>query len=89
MNKLDLIKTAENFIENSQENYISEDTAISKQVVGLKLFDAPIFAFGAADDNLFELLKQPSAIGEHFKPEPSFASSCPSAKKSEKETAGI
>ena len=66
MNKQDLIKIAENFIEHSKENYISEEIAISKQVVGLKLFDAPIFAFGAADDEYFVLLKQPSAIGEHF-----------------------
>ncbi len=66
MNKQDLIKTAETFMGHAQENVISEETAISKQVVGLKLFDAPIFAFGAADDKYFELLKQPSAVGEHF-----------------------
>lgn len=66
MTKQDLIKIAENFIENSKENYISEEIAISKQVVGLKLFDAPIIAFGSADDEYFSLLKQPSVIGEHF-----------------------
>jgi len=66
MKKQDLIITAENFMEHSKENYISEETAISKQVVGLKLFDAPIIAFGSADDEYFTLLKKPSAIGEHF-----------------------
>jgi len=66
MEKQDLIKIAENFIQHSQDNYISEETAISKHVSGLKLYDAPIFAFGAADDEYFNLLKQPSAIGEHF-----------------------
>lgn len=66
MNKQKLIRIAEDFIEQSQGNYISEDTAISEKVVGLRLYDAPIFAFTTADDACFLDLKQPSAIGEHF-----------------------
>ena len=66
MDKQELIEIAERYIGNAKENYISEEIAISSDVVGLKLFDTPIFAFGAADDAYFELLKQPSAIGEHF-----------------------
>jgi len=66
MNKQDLIKTAEYFVEHSQDNYITKQIAISENVVGMKIFDAPIFAFGSTDDEYFTLLKQPSAIGEHF-----------------------
>ena len=66
MEKQELIKSAEYYLEHSQDNHISEETAISKSVVGLKIFDAPIFACGASDDEYFTLLKQQAAIGEHF-----------------------
>jgi epoxyqueuosine reductase len=66
MEKQELIKSAEYYLEHSQDNYISEEIAISKNVIGVKIFDAPIFAFGASDDEYFTLLKQPAAIGEHF-----------------------
>lgn len=66
MNKQDIIKTAERFIVNSEDNYITKQIAISEKVVGMKIFETPIFAFGAADDEYFTLLKQPSIIGEHF-----------------------
>lgn len=68
MKKQDLIKAAVDFIEGSPDNHISEEIAISRESVGLKLFDAPIFAFGSADDEYFQLLKQPSAIGGHYMP---------------------
>lgn len=66
MEKQYLIKTAKDFIENSQDNYITKDIAISDSVVGMKVFDAPILAFGSVDDEYFSLLKQSSVIGEHF-----------------------
>jgi len=66
MEKHDLIRAAEDFIKQAPDNYILQKTAISERVVGLKLFDAPILAFGAADDEYFRLLKQHSAVGEHF-----------------------
>ena len=55
------------FIENSEDNYIKKEIAISEAVVGMKIFDDPIFAFGDADDEHFLLLKDLSAIGNHFK----------------------
>lgn len=66
MDKQYFIKTAEDFVENSQDNYITKEIAISENVVGMKIFDAPILAFGSVDDEYFTLLKQPSAIGKHF-----------------------
>ncbi len=66
MEKNDLIKYAADFIEQSQDNTIAAEIAISKDVAGLKLFEAPVFAFGSADDEYFKLLQQPGAIGEHF-----------------------
>lgn len=66
MDKYDLIKMALSFVENSEENIITNKMALSKAVVGMKIFEAPIFAFGTADDEYFKLLKEPSAIGKHF-----------------------
>lgn len=53
-------------MEHSEDNYISKEIAISENIVGIRIFEAPIFSFGSADDEYFTKLKQPSAIGEHF-----------------------
>ncbi len=66
MNKQDLIKSAEYFVENSEDNYITKQIAISKNVIGMRIFEPPIFAFGSADDEYFTLLKQPSVVGKDF-----------------------
>lgn len=66
MNKQDLIKTADDFVESSEDNYISRQNAISENLVGLKIYDSPLFAFGSPDDEYFQVLKTPSVIGEHF-----------------------
>lgn len=66
MNKQYLIKIASDFVENSKDNYIANEIAISENVVGMKIFEAPIFAFGASDDEYFTLLKKTPAIGKHF-----------------------
>ncbi len=66
MDKQELLKIASSFVENSKDNLITEQVALSETVFGMKMFEAPIFAFGAADDEYFRLLKEPTAIGEHF-----------------------
>jgi len=66
MNKQDIIKIASDFVENSEYNYISNEIAISKNVVGMKIFETPIFGFAASDDEHFTLFKDPTIIGEHF-----------------------
>lgn len=66
MEKEDLIKMATDFVESSEDNRITEQIAISENVVGMKIFQAPILAFGSAKDEYFRLLKDPKAIGEHF-----------------------
>ncbi|WP_297419811.1 4Fe-4S binding protein [Clostridium sp.] len=66
MNKEYLIKIASDFVKNSKDNYITAEIAISETVVGMKIFETPIFAFGASDDGYFTLLKKSSVVGEHF-----------------------
>ncbi|MDD4803312.1 MAG: 4Fe-4S binding protein [Syntrophomonas sp.] len=66
MDRQSLINKASYFINNSEDNYITDSIAISKNVVGMKIFEEPIFAFGSADDEHFKLLQEPQAIGGHF-----------------------
>lgn len=66
MDKESLIKAAEHFIESSKDNYISKEIAISEKLVGMRIFEGPIFAFGSAQDEYFKILKQESVIGDHF-----------------------
>lgn len=66
MNKQDIMKIASQFVESSEDNFISSETALSDACVGMKIFETPIFAFGSAEDEYFMLLKGPSAIGSHF-----------------------
>ncbi|MBU3144408.1 DUF362 domain-containing protein [Clostridium sp. CF012] len=66
MNKHNLIKIASDFVENSEGNYITNEIAISENVVGMKIFEAPIFGFSSSGDEYFTLFKEPYAIGEHF-----------------------
>lgn len=66
MNKENLIKIAGEFVENSKENYITPEIAISENVVGMKIFEAPIFGVASPEDEYFTLFKEPSVIGKHF-----------------------
>ncbi|MCB2358990.1 DUF362 domain-containing protein [Clostridium estertheticum] len=66
MNKQDLIRIASDFVENSKDNYVSNEIAISESIVGMKIFETPIFGFAASDDDYFTLFKEPTVIGKHF-----------------------
>jgi len=61
-----LQKIAAIFTEDSQLNYVKPKDAINESVCGMKIFDSPIIAFGAAYDEYFKLLQNSSAIGKHF-----------------------
>lgn len=64
-----LAKDAAAFIESSQFNYVSEEDAIRPELAGLRIFDEPLIAAGAADDPLFEQLRAPGVVGpEAFLP---------------------
>jgi len=66
MTKHEIIKNAEKFVEESPGNYISAEAAISAEYLGMKIYDSPIFAFGCANDELYEKYKSPDVIGSHF-----------------------
>lgn len=66
MQKEDIINLAVDFVQNSEDNIISKEIALSENVVGMRMFEEPIFAFGASDDKLFNTFKDPAIIGEQF-----------------------
>lgn len=66
MEKDDLIKMAADFVENSEYNLIPKEIALTEALVGMRIFEPPLFACGSADDEYFNRLKEPPAIGQHF-----------------------
>ncbi|MDU2065634.1 MAG: 4Fe-4S binding protein [Sporomusaceae bacterium] len=66
MNKTDICELAAHFTETSKDNYIAKEIALSPKVIGLKMYESPIFSFGAATDPYFSELKKATGIGEHF-----------------------
>ena len=67
MTKDELLTLAATLMEESGLNTLSAEEALTPAFVGVPLYDAPILAIGAADDPLFDGLKQPEAIGPHFR----------------------
>ena len=68
MKKTELINMSEQFVKESPKNYISKDDALNHDYIGMQIYQDPIFAFGTANDDLYELYKSPDIIGSHFLP---------------------
>lgn len=68
MDKEKLISAGGNFVDSAPENVIGESAAIEPGVVGLRIFERPIFGFADAHDPLFEGLRAPEAVGSGFMP---------------------
>jgi epoxyqueuosine reductase QueG len=66
MKREELEQFAGDWIETSQHNFVSEDAALNESIIGMRIYEKPLFAFGAADDMMFSKLKSPEAIGPHF-----------------------
>lgn len=60
------MKDAEVFLLNDEQNCIGEDIALSPEVVGLRIFDAPIFAVGDADDPMFAALRASNVVHDDY-----------------------
>ncbi|MTI96289.1 MAG: epoxyqueuosine reductase [Firmicutes bacterium] len=66
MNKQALIQKACNFLENCEDNYLKPEIAIEDRMAGMRIYEAPLFGFGVAQDEHFVLLKKEDAVGDHF-----------------------
>ena len=68
MERSQIASAAENFTAVSDFNRISPQEAINADCIGLRIYEAPLIACAAADDQLFIRLQEPGVIGEHFMP---------------------
>ena len=66
MNANELFKIADRFTLESPANYISDKSALSPECSGLMIYEAPVFGFAAANDEIFSDFKSPDVIGENF-----------------------
>ena len=66
MKKSDLEGALAAFSQESPLNYVGESVAIAPEVVGLRMYDAPIVGYGAADDPWFDRLQNEEAVGHQF-----------------------
>ena len=49
--------------QTRKENTVSESDALRPDLVGLRLFDMPIFGIAGAADPMFETMRNPEAVG--------------------------
>lgn len=69
MNKDELRALALELFNTLEGNILTDDMDIEPQYAGLRLYDAPLIGFGAADDALYEEYKKPGIIGPwHMSP---------------------
>ena len=54
------------FLVSNEGNFIQPDDAMREDLVGLRLFDAPLFGVASAGDPLFGKLKDPAVLGDIF-----------------------
>lgn len=62
MNYDNLTQAITDFLLTCPDNYISEGDAMRPDLVGMRIYDAPLFGVGAADDPIFEKFKKPEIV---------------------------
>lgn len=60
-----LLQAAEDFVRACPTNTISAEIALTPEMTGLRIYDAPLMGVAAAGDPLFATYKQPQAVGPH------------------------
>lgn len=67
MTKQDIEAEARSYFENSEDRFVPSGGIYAQGIEGMPIFDRPIFAYAAADDSLFECLKDISVVGPHHR----------------------
>ena len=62
----ELYALAQAYVETSPLNRVTAAQAIHPGLVGLRLFDAPIWGVASAQDPLFVRMREPGIVGAHF-----------------------
>ena len=63
----ELTRALEQFIRESPQNYVGEETALESTDAGNRLFDAPLVKVGDAHDPMWTEMKHPEAVGPLFR----------------------
>ena len=66
MTNEELIRQAGQFVQDSPFNYVSAEEALSPEMVGLRIYDEPVWGFGDADDPMFRDMQKREAVGPQF-----------------------
>jgi len=66
MEKAFLERAVTEYMEKDRGNYISGEIALRPDLAGMKIFEAPLFGYAAANDPIFTEFKKPGIIGSHF-----------------------
>lgn len=54
------------FVENDPGNFLASEDVLREDLIGMRIFQEPIFAVGSPQDPLFENLKDPHVVHEDF-----------------------
>jgi len=70
MKKTEVIAQLQTLFSTCPGNTLTERTAMTPELVGLSLYEAPLIGFGSAEDPLFTMFQNPEIIGPwHKRPE--------------------
>lgn len=58
----EIIQSSTDYLNQVPANFISKDDAIRRDLVGMRIYDAPLFKAASADDPLFAELRQPEIV---------------------------
>lgn len=63
MTNAELVSFLTDTVPSHPDNHVSADWAITPEDVGMQLYEAPIAAFGDANDPMFDTLRKPGVVG--------------------------
>lgn len=66
MNMDELIESATEFLNACPDNYVKCEDAVNESLIGMRIFDDPVFAVGNADDRLFVKLRDPKVVHKDY-----------------------
>ena len=66
MENRELIDKIVDYVANSQDNFISDEDAISPDLVGMKIYEEPLIGFARAGDELFAEFKKEGIIHPEY-----------------------
>lgn len=62
----EFLALAEEFVQTSMENTVSQQAALRPDICGMRIFDAPIFGFARADDSYFAQLESSGVVARPY-----------------------